>query len=267
MNAFRVMIFVAVAVGLALYLYFPDRWLLIILCEVVAGLVLFLLTMKPVAEPDRAVVYRLATFHHIAGPGYVFLVPTLDHIEGVLDMGPREFNVEVPGTRTFDRQHVRTNLEVTWRIHPHVQGRLNNRMKLMVLAKDDQRAKLVQEVVIRMARQVVSGYTNEQLAPPENRESAAATMVDAVNEMLEPDGLRVERIFWRGSAYPGKLLEAKLESAIRLEHAESLIAMVEAIKKRLPDMQPEEFLALQAWLDMFRRGGLGGQGHPPAPSE
>jgi SPFH domain / Band 7 family len=279
-SAIRIMFFVSVAVGLTLYLYYPDRWLLIVICELVASLIFFLLTMRPIHEPDRAIVFRLARFHHVAGPGYVFLMPTVDHIAGLLDMGPREFPVDVPGARTFDNEHMRTNLEVTWRIHPKVQGHVNSRIKAMVLMGLNQgespaeqeklqeklRQKLIEEVVIRMARQIVSGYTKEHLAIPTNREAAAATMEDAVNEVVEHDGLHVDRIFWRGTPFPVKLLEAQLESAIRLEHAESLIKTVEAIKKRLPDMQPEEFLALQAWLDTFRRGGTSGPGNPPAPS-
>jgi hypothetical protein len=151
-----------------------------------------------------------------------------------------------------------------------VQGRVNAKVKSMILMQEDnehgkvhQRSALVEEVVINMARQVVSSYTQTLVAPAAAREAAAATMMDGANEILETYGLQVDRLFWRGSAFPSKLSEAQLESAIQLEHAESLIKTVEAIRTHLPDMQPEEFLALQAWLDMFRRGG---SGHPPASS-
>jgi regulator of protease activity HflC (stomatin/prohibitin superfamily) len=264
-NGFRVLIFVAVCTGLVLYLYYPNRVLLIVIGEIVVMTLLFFLTMRPVPDPDRAIVYRLATFHHVAGPGYIFLIPTFDRIEGHLDMGPRDLVIEVPQVRTHDKEYVRTNLEVTWHIHPDVRGRVSSKVRSMILRTDEQRAKLVDETVIHMARQVVGSYTLQQLGTPAARETASATMVDGANEILETQGLLVDRIFWRGSTFPGKLSEAKLEGAVRLEHAETLIKMVESIRERLPDMQPEEFLALQAWLDMFQRGGFG-PGQPPNPS-
>ncbi|HEX9056646.1 MAG TPA: SPFH domain-containing protein [Ktedonobacterales bacterium] len=267
MSAFRVVVFVAVCVGLVLYLYYPDRLPLIAVCEIAAILLLFWLTMKPVPEPDRAVIYRLATFNRIAGPGYVFLLPGFDHIMGSLDTNPNHLPIEVPQVRTADNQYVRTNLEVTWRIHQDVRGHVSSKVKAMILMSDEMRAKMVEETVILMARQVVGSYTLAQLGGPAAREAASATIVDAANEMLESQGLVVERIFWRGSQFPGKLSEAKLETSIRVEQAEALIKTVEAVKQRLPEMQPEEFLALQAWLDMFRRGGTGGgTGTPPKPA-
>jgi regulator of protease activity HflC (stomatin/prohibitin superfamily) len=201
----------------------------------------------------------------VDGPGFVFLVPTFDKIEGALDMSIQPaLKFDVPQVRTADSKPVRVNLEVTWRIHPDVRGRVNSKVKSVILMKTEQRAALVEEVVINMARQVVSSYTQALVAPAAAREAAAATMMDGANEILETYGLQVDRLFWRGSAFPPKLSEAQLESAIQLEHAESLIRTVEAIRTHLPDMQAEEFLALQAWLDMFRRGG--GSGNPPAPS-
>jgi regulator of protease activity HflC (stomatin/prohibitin superfamily) len=260
-NAFRVMVFVAACVGLVLYLYYPDRLWLILVCDIAALSLVFWITLKPVPEPDRAVVYRLAAFHHIAGPGYIFLFPVLDRIEGVLDMTPNETKVEVTQVRTFDNLYVRTNLEVTWRIHPDVRGHVPDKVRSMIHMTQQAREKLVEETVIHIARQVVNSYTREQLGPAANREAASATMVEGANEVLQQSGLLVDRIFWRGSPFPSKLLEAELEGSVRLQHAETLIKMVEAIKNRLPELQPEEFLALQAWLEMFQRGSVGGE--PP----
>jgi regulator of protease activity HflC (stomatin/prohibitin superfamily) len=259
MNAFRVIIFVAICVGLVLYLYYPDRLLLILVCDLAAVALVFWITLKPVPEPDRAIVYRLATFRHVAGPGYIFLIPTLDRIEGVLDMTPSETKVEVTQVRTYENQYVRTNLEATWRIHPDVRGRVSGKMRSMILMSQQAREKLVEETVMHIARQVVNSYTREQLGPAANREAASATMVEGANEVLQQYGLLIDRIFWRGSPFPARLSEAQLEGSVRLEHAETLIKMVEAVKNRLPEMQPEEFLALQAWLEMFQRGG-----EPPA---
>lgn len=264
MGGFRWVVAIAIAVGLVIYLEFQSvNLILLVVSEMVVLTLLFFITMKPVDEPDRAVVYRLAKFHHLDGPGYVFLVPTFDKIGGRLDMSSREvIPIEVPQIRTAENEQVRTNLEVTWRIHPDVNGRVNAKVKSMLLMKEPQQKALIQEVVISMARQVVSSYTLQQLASAANREVAAATMRDGSNEILEDYGIEVERVFWRGSPANAKVMEAITESAVAAEHAKSLIKTVEAIRTHLPDMQPEEFLALQAWLDMFRRGG----GSPPAAS-
>jgi regulator of protease activity HflC (stomatin/prohibitin superfamily) len=253
-SSYRAAIFAAACVGVVLFLYFPERALVIIAGEVIFSLLLWIIAMRPVAEPLRGVVYRLAALDHVAGPGYIFLIPTLDHIEGYLDMRPKRLEVEVPQIRTADNQPVRTNLDVTWRLHPNIRGKVNSRVRATLLMRDPEREKLVEETVILMARQVVASYTLSQITPATAREAASATVAEAANEILEAQGVQIDRIFWRGSVWPHELTEAKLQTAVRLEHAESLIATVEAIKKRLPDMQPEEFLALQAWLDMFQRG-------------
>jgi hypothetical protein len=255
MNSYGVGIFAGICVMVVLYLYYPQHWPLILLGMVVYAILLWVVAMHAVAEPSRGVVYRLATLHHIAGPGYTFLIPVVDHIQGYLDMRPMLLEIEVPQIRTADNAPVRTNLEVTWRLHPNIRGRVSHPMRATLLMREPERKKVVEETVILMARQIVSSYTIAQITPATAREAASATITEAANEILEPQGVMVDRIFWRGSQYPAALTQAKLTSAIRLEHAESLIATVEALKKRLPDMQPEEFLALQAWLDMFRRSG------------
>jgi SPFH domain/Band 7 family protein len=255
MNAYRVGVFAGICAMIVLYLYFPQRWPLLLLGLVVYAVLLWVVAMRPVAEPLRGVVYRLATLNHIAGPGYIFLIPTIDRIEGFLDMRPTLLEVEVPQIRTADNAPVRTNLEVTWRLHPSIRGHVSGPVRATLLMREAERKKLVEETVILMARQIVSSYTIAQITPATAREAASATIAEGANELLEPQGVMVDRIFWRGSQYPAALTQAKLASAVRLEHAESLIATVEALKKRLPDMQPEEFLALQAWLDMFRRSG------------
>lgn len=265
MRTYRVLVIVSIIAGIILFLYFPERALLIALGVLLFSLFLWLLTMKPVPEPDRAVVYRLQMLHHIAGPGYIFVTPFLDHIEGSLDMRPRQLNIEVPQIRTGDGSPVRTNLEVTWRIHPDLRGRLGPRARAIVLVDDQHREKVVEEETIKIARQVVSGYTGKDLGTAAAREAAMATMREGVNEKLLSYGLLVDRVFWRGSGYPAKLAMAKLEGAVRLEHTQTLIAMIEAFKQRLPEMQPEEIMALDAWLDTFSHGGSS-LGHARAPA-
>jgi hypothetical protein len=254
-HTYNVTVFVAACVGVVLFLYSPERVWLIVAAEILFSIFLWLLAMRPVHEPDRAVVYRLAQFHHVAGPGRIFLVPTLDHIEGVLDMTPQETGtIEVPQIRTADGESVRTNLEITWRIHPDVQGRVSPKVREMIMMADERRKTLVAETMILTARQIVFSYAAVQLGTTPAREAATAEIMRAGNERLSVSGILVDRVFWRGSVYPMKLTEAKLEGAIRLERTQTLIAMIEAFKKRLPEMQPEEIMALDAWLDTFGQG-------------
>jgi hypothetical protein len=64
----------------------------------VALLVIWLIaTRRPVNDLYRAVIYQLATLHRISGPGYVFVLPFIDHIECELDMGERECAVAPRG--------------------------------------------------------------------------------------------------------------------------------------------------------------------------
>jgi hypothetical protein len=92
---------------------------------IVFGVVLLVIwlvaTRRPVNEPYRAVIYRLATMHRISGPGYVFVLPFIDRIESELDMGERECAVAPRGGRTADdatgassRGHMATASDAAW---------------------------------------------------------------------------------------------------------------------------------------------------------
>lgn len=273
MRTYNILVFVAACVGAVLFFYATQGpkpnvtgiALLIAAVVFLFSILLWFITMRPVDDPDRALVFRLARLDRVDGPGYIFILPGYDRLAGTIDMGPHLHPIEVPQIRTADGQPIRTNLEVTWRISPNVRGRIPERMRAMVLADDKARSSLVEETVIVMARQVIATYTGEQIGPAHVREEASLTIAQAANELLEPSGLFVERIFWRGSGYPAKLSVAKLEGAIRQTEVDTLIESVEKIKKRLPDVPAEELLALAAWLDMYRRGG--GPGMPPAPGK
>jgi regulator of protease activity HflC (stomatin/prohibitin superfamily) len=270
-RTYQILVFVAACVGAAIFFFRPVKFqtlgfaLLLAVLIFLFSILLWFITMRPVDDPDRALVFRLARLDRVDGPGYVFIMPGYDRIAGTIDMGPHLHPIEVPQIRTADSQPIRTNLEVTWRISPNVRGHIPERIRAMVLADEKARQSLVEESVIVMARQIVNTYTAESLGPASAREEASLTIAQAANELLEPSGLFVERIFWRGSSYPAKLSVAKLEGAIRQTEVDTLIESVEKIKKRLPDVPAEELLALAAWLDMYRRGG--GVGMPPAPGK
>ena len=171
-----------------------------ILAVLAAGLVTLgcALTLRPVFDPNRAVVYRLATLNRIAGPGYIFVVPWLENVESVLEMGERETRVKLADARSCDGAMLAPAFEVTWRISPAVRGRVSPRVRATVLMPDERRAKLVDEVVSRCGRLVLSEYSRAELALAEARESAARTIALDANDSLAARGILVERVFWRG---------------------------------------------------------------------
>lgn len=166
-----------------------------------AGSLLFLIacaaTLRPVCDPDRAVIYRLATLHRVSGPGYVFVLPFIDRIDMQLDMGEHETEIVIRDGRTADGALVTPRLEATWRVHQDVRGRPSRRVRATLLLPDDRRVKLIDETVISATRSVLSKYTRSDLAHAGARESAMRMVEYTANDALIPCGLMVERVFWR----------------------------------------------------------------------
>lgn len=156
-----------------------------------------IVTLRPVFDPNRAIIFRLATLHRVAGPGYVFVLPLLDHVETELDMGERESRLALIDGRTADGGKLSPRLEVTWRIHPHVRGKPSAQIRAMLLLPEERRAKLVDEVVLGATRRVISDYTLPDLTHAGARESAMTTVAFLANDELALRGLLVERVFWR----------------------------------------------------------------------
>ncbi|MGH2487587.1 MAG: SPFH domain-containing protein [Ktedonobacterales bacterium] len=156
-----------------------------------------IVTRRPVSDPNRAVIYRLATLHRVCGPGYVFMLPFIDRIERELDMGERECAVMPRGGRTADSARVAPRLEVTWRLHPTLRGRPSPSVRATLALPDERIVKLVDETVTNAARAVLGRYTRSDLTHDDARESAMRMVEYIANDTLTPRGLRVERVFWR----------------------------------------------------------------------
>lgn len=157
----------------------------------------FVVTRRPVSDPNRAVIYRLATLHRVSGPGYVFVLPFIDRIESELDMGERECAVMPRGGRTADGARLSPRLEVTWRLDPCVRGRLSHAVRATLSLPDERIVKLVDESVTNAARSVLGRYTRSDLTHDDARASALRMIEYTANDALVPRGLRVERVFWR----------------------------------------------------------------------
>lgn len=169
------------------YLLFGSL-LLIIGCAV---------TLRPVCDPHRVLIFRLATPHRVSGPGYVFVLPLIDRIDTQLDMGERETASVIQDGRTADGKRVAAQLEVTWRVDPSVRGRLSRRARATLLLSDERRVKLVDETVVSAARAVLDKCSRADLIYAGARESAMRMTVYIANDTLAPRGLRIDRVFWR----------------------------------------------------------------------
>ncbi|HEV2405573.1 MAG TPA: SPFH domain-containing protein [Ktedonobacterales bacterium] len=154
-------------------------------------------TRRPVNEPYRAVIYRLARMHRISGPGYVFVLPFIDRIESELAMGERECAVKPQGGTTADGTRLAPRLEVTWRLHLTLRGRPSHAVSATLALPDERIVRLVDESVTSAARAVLGRYTRSDLTHEGARESAMWMVQYTANDALAPRGLQIERVFWR----------------------------------------------------------------------
>lgn len=160
-------------------------------------LIVRIAAVRPVRDPNRAIIYRLATLHRVAGPGYVLMFPLVERVEQVLSMGEREMLLSPSGVRTADAHTLKMRLEITWRVHPDVRGRPPQLVRAMLLLPEERRSKLVDEVVTRAVCHVIAGYSLAALAQSLVRDEVIAQAVRAARGDLARRGLWIERIFWR----------------------------------------------------------------------
>lgn len=163
----------------------------------IALLALLIVTHHPVREPQCALKFRLATLHRVSGPGYVFVLPFLEHIEDKLYLGPRKMQVAVPLAMPAEVPANAVHLDITWRIHASVRGRPSPSVRDMLLEPDELRAKLVNEAIAHAAGWVLMEYQQDDLTVAVTRQSMAHTIACTANAELASRSLLVERVFWR----------------------------------------------------------------------
>lgn len=184
-------------VSLAVALGFAPRVAAIGVALLAAFFALRMIFLRPILDPNRALVFRMATLHRVAGPGYIVVVPLLERLDSELDMGERESRVKLAEAHTADGMPLTPSFDITWRIAPEVRGKPSRAVRTTLLMPEERRAKLVEEVVSRAARRTINAYGRTQLARAETRDSAALTMAFEANDELEQRGLMVDRVFWR----------------------------------------------------------------------
>jgi len=156
-----------------------------------------LVAVRPVREPRRAIVYRMATLHRVAGPGYVWLMPFVDRIEGQITMGEHEAQIQSAGARTEDGHLLKARLEVTWRLSLAVRGRPAPAVRQTLLLPDERRAKLVEEAITRAAVRAIGRYPLAALNGADTRDEVVAALTAEAARDLAANGLEVVRVFWR----------------------------------------------------------------------
>lgn len=167
------------------------------ICAILVVGVICLVAVRPVREPRRAVIYRLATLHRVAGPGYVWLLPFLDRIEQQISMGEHEALIQPAGARTEDCHLLKARLEVTWRLASSIRGRPSEAERQTLLLPDERRAKLVEEAITRAGARVIGRFTLAALSSAEVRDEAVAQVTADAGRELAVCGIEVQRIFWR----------------------------------------------------------------------
>src|ERR1051326_7999743 len=148
MTTYRIFCFVALCMCLVFIFYYP--WTAFFLLPLWVGLILALwkVGMVAVSDPNRAVIFRLEVFHHIAKSGYIFLMPGLDRIEREISVAEEMLELKVPQFVTPDGQKPNCNLEIAWKIKNDVEGRVGDKVREMALMTDEHRKRLVEHTII-----------------------------------------------------------------------------------------------------------------------
>lgn len=257
MTTYRILCFIALCICLVFIFYYPWTVFFLLPLWVAFILLLWKVAMVAVSEPKRAVIFRLEVFHHIARSGYIFLMPGLDRIEREISVGETMLDFKVPQFFTADGQRPTCNLEVAWKLRNDVEGRVNDRVREMVLASDEHRQKIVEQAVIRMARELALSYVSDQLKDNRVREGFCTTLVQAANEMLNSHGLVIERIFWRGSLPLPDVQKAEVEGMVAAAEVKSMVNMIKTIREDLGEnVSPEDLYAMHEFIKMMRKGGM-----------
>jgi hypothetical protein len=257
MTTYRIICFIALCICLVFIFYYPWTVFFLLPLWVAFALLLWKVAMEAVSEPKRAVVFRMEVFHHVAKSGYIFLMPGLDRIEREVSVAEEILELRVPQFYTADGGRPTCNLEVAWKIRNDVEGRVSDKLREMVLMSDEHRRKLVEQVIIRIARELALSYVTDQLKDNRVREGFCTTVTQAANEILNSHGLVIERTFWRGSFTPSPVLDAQVQGMVAAEEVKSMVNMIKTIREDLGEnVSAEDLYAMHEFIKLMRKGGM-----------
>ncbi len=241
------------AIAIALMIFLPNLALLILFCWILTQGGIWVTCMRRVNEPERAIILRYGHIHHLSPSGIFFMLPWAETMGDLVNMKPESQEFTITQLHAGDGEGVYMNLELTWRIRPDLDT-IDEQAKQFLLKTPDQRKTYIEHSVNVVARQLVQDYTSDQLKRADARERAIDIIRTAINEMLEPSGVMIDSLFWRGSSPAKELNDAKLKVKIAHEQVQGMLTDIEAVRERLPDVPAQEFLTYQAWIELIRRG-------------
>lgn len=257
MATYRIITFIALCVCLVFIFYYPWTVFFLLPLWVAFALLLWKVAMVPIPDPERAIIFRMEVFHHISKSGYIFLLPTFDRVAGTISLKEELHDVKVTQFYPADSGEKMTcNIELAWRIRQDVEGRVTGKVREMVLMEDEQRKKLVEQIVISIVRQLGLSYTAAELKDNRVRESFCTTARQAANEILESYGLTIERLFWRGTGPIADVQEAQVRGMVESEEVKAMVKAIETIRERLgPGTSAEDLYAMYEFIKMMKSGG------------
>jgi hypothetical protein len=257
MTTYRIITGIALCVCLVFVFYYPWTVFFLLPLWVAFALLLWKIAMVPISDPERAIIFRMEVFHHISKPGYVFLIPTFDRIAGTFAVKEEPLDVKVTQFYASDGKDKMTcNIELAWRVRNDVEGRVSEKVREMVLMDDEQRKKLVEQIVISIVRQLGLGYTSAELKNNQMRERFCSTARQAANEILENFGLTIERLFWRGTGPIHDVQEAWVRGQVESEEVSAMVNAIKTIREQLGgDTNAEDLYAMYEFIKMMKSGG------------
>jgi hypothetical protein len=257
MVTYRITTFIALCVCLIFIFYYPWTGFFLLPLWVGLCLLLWKVAMVPVPEPERAIIFRLEVFHHIAKSGYVFFLPAFDRVAGTFAVKEEHLDVKVTQFYPAEAKDKMTcNMELAWRISSDVEGRVSDKMREMVLMSDEQRKKLLEQVVISIVRQLGLSYTGEQLKDNRIREGFCTTARQAANEILDSFGLTIERLFWRGTGPIADVQDAQVRGLVEGEEVSAMVKAIKKIREELGEQtSAEDLYAMYEFIKMMKSGG------------
>ncbi len=223
-----------------------------IIVIVILGVLYCVFCVRVVEEPWQPIIWRGGQMHHLGQSGVNLLIPFVENIDGQIDtMRQRSQEFTVYQVATRDGSSIFMNLELDWRFLPGIYA-IDDDLKQTFLRSEEQLAKLVEQTITIEARRLVQQY--ETLKDARTRQQCIDLLHHDANLALAGYGLQIDRIFWRGSITSDAVLKARRQITIEQERLRAMIADVQTLHDKLPNVSAEQFLTFQAWLELLRHG-------------
>ena len=257
MMTYRILCFLALCICLVFIFYYPWTVFFLAPLWVAFAFLLWKMAMVGISEPNRAIIFRLEVFHHVAKSGYTFLMPGLDRVERMISTAEQMMDFKVPQFYTADGDRPTCNLEVTWKVKNDVEGRVTDKVREMTLMNDEHRKKLVEQSVITITRQLALSYTKAQISDTRVREGFCTTVRQAANEILHGYGLTIERIFWRGSLPLPDVQSAQIRGMVEEAEVKSMVKAIKMIREELGDsISAEDLYTMYEYITLMKNRGI-----------